>query len=216
MNTSALLIHATATTLLIALSALSLGLVGSYFLCMIFNINQPITHFITFLFIHTMRRTPIILQIFFIYYGLAQIQYIQHTWIWWIIKNPTPAVIVTLGVNSSAYVGYLLINYIKKIPQEYTQSAKNLGLNSIQMIIHIKMPYAFSQLKPFYKNEAITLMKASSLASAIACTELTSAANQIASEDYHMVFWLTVACVIYLILGNILSKLAPRLIDLLT
>lgn len=215
MNTSTLLLHATATTLLITLSALALGLIGSYLLCLIFNIKHPVTCFLTLSFIHTIRRTPIILQIFFIYYGLAQIQYIQHTWIWWIIKNPLPTAIVTLGINSSAYMGYLLIKLIEKTPEAYTQSAKNLGLSPLQVIIHIKLPYAFFQLKPFYKNEAITLMKASSLASVIACTELTSAVNQIASEDYHMVIWLAVSCVIYWIIGNILSRLAPKILNLL-
>lgn len=215
MKPSTLLLHATATTLLITLSALALGLIGSYLLCVFFNIKHPITRFITLSLIHTIRRTPIILQIFFIYYGLAQIQSIQHTWIWWIIKNPLPTAIVTLGVNSSAYMGYLLIKLIEKTPEAYTQSAKNLGLNPFQVMIHTKLPYAFFQLKPFYKNEAITLMKASSLASVIACTELTSAVNQIASEDYHMVLWLTASCIIYWMIGNILSRLAPKIMGFL-
>ncbi|MCH9621544.1 MAG: Arginine transport system permease protein ArtQ [Chlamydiia bacterium] len=130
---------------------------------------------ITIIYTSIVRGTPMIVQIFFIFYALPQIG-IKFPPIW--------AAIIAIGLNSSAYVSQLIRSGLQAIPKGQLESAKLLKIPFFKQLQHIILPQTFKICWPSLGNELIILVKDSSLASIIGVIELTKQGAIIRSNTY--------------------------------
>lgn len=114
-------------------------------------------------YVEILRGTPLLLQIFFIYYGLPALH---------IIVDPLPTAIVALGLNSGAYQAEVIRGGIQSIPKGQMEAARSSGMSYFQAMRHVILPQSFRLIIPSMTNEYVTVIKDSSLAYTISVTEL--------------------------------------------
>lgn len=140
-------------------------------------------------FIWLFRGTPLLLQLFFIYYGLPSLG---------ITFKPLTAAVIGLGLNYSAYLGEIIRGAIQSIDHGQTEAAKALGLTYGQTMRRVVIPQTYKRLMPPVGNEFIALIKDTALVSTIAMVELMRAADQM-FNTYFNVTALILAAIIYLV-----------------
>lgn len=163
------------------------------------------------LYIYVFRGTPILVQIFIIYYGLPQLDWIRDSVFWPVLRDPFGCAIVALSLNVGAYVSEVFRGGVLAVERGLTEAGSALGMNSMHRFVYITAPLAFRICLPVYGNEIISLMKSTALASTITLVDMTGIARTIVAETFapYQVF-LSLAF-IYIILTWILQTGIKRL-----
>jgi len=154
-------------------------------------------------YIWLFRGTPLLLQLFFIYYGLPPLG---------VTLKPFTAAVIGLGLNYSAYLAEIMRGAIESIDKGQMESAKAIGMTYAQAMRRIIIPQTYKRLVPPVGNEFIALIKDTALVSTIAMVELMRAADQIFNATFN-IFILVQAAIIYLILTSIFTLSFKRLED---
>jgi polar amino acid transport system permease protein len=155
------------------------------------------------IYIEIIRGTPLYTQLLIVVFGIPQATGIN-------VDEFTMAVI-TIGLNSSAYVAEIIRGGIQSIDKGQMEASRSMGMSRSQAMIYIIMPQAIKRVIPPLLNEMITLIKESSLVAAISLVELTRTAQLIASRTYKPFPSLVAAALIYLSMTLTLSLVAQRL-----
>lgn len=151
-------------------------------------------------YVEIIRGTPLLTQLLLVVLGLPQVLHVQF--------NPFTAAVITIGINSSAYVGEIIRGGIQAIDKGQMEAARSLGMSRHQAMIYVILPQAFKHVIPPLVNEVVSLIKESSLVSAISIAELTRTAQLIGSRTFNLFPPLLAAALIYLVLTLSLSRLA--------
>lgn len=196
------LLHGLFLTLQLVAAALFIGFVlalGMTLLCLSEKpwLKQPIQAFI-----FCIRGTPLLVQIFLIYYGSGQFPSLQGTLLWELLKEPFACAVIALGINSSAYSTEILLGAIRAIPYGEIEACDAFGLSWWQKLRCIILPRALRIVLPAYSNEVIILVKASSLASTITLLDLMGTTQQLINQTYSTLEFLSLAGVLYLALNG--------------
>ncbi|GHF55649.1 polar amino acid transport system permease protein [Deinococcus metalli] len=154
-------------------------------------------------YIELIRGTPMLVQIFLIFFGLPQL--LQHP------INEFLAGVIAFSINSSAYVAEIVRSGIQSIARGQTEASLSLGFTPTDTLRYIVLPQAFRRVVPPLVNEAISLLKNSSLLSAIAIVELTRAAQLVSSRTFRPFEMFLAISVMYLIMTLSLSFVANRI-----
>lgn len=158
-------------------------------------------------YIFIIRGTPMLVQFYFIYYGLPQIQILHTPWIWSVIASPIGCSIIALTLNTGAYTTVILRGAFLSIPIGEINAAKALGLTRGQIFKKITLPRALTMVLPVYNNEVLMLLKGTALASTITVLELTGTTQLLISETYETIFYWLIAGAIYLTISAIIIGL---------
>ena len=159
-------------------------------------------------YIDFFRGTPLLVQIFMIYFGLPAIfQEIGFN----LTLNRFIAGVVALSLNSAAYIAEVVRGGIESIENGQTEAAKSLGLNPLQTMIYVIFPQAFRRMIPPLGNEFISLLKDTSLVAVIGFEELFRKGQLIVSENYRALEIYAAVAVIYLCLTLISSQFFSQL-----
>jgi polar amino acid transport system permease protein len=154
-------------------------------------------------YIELLRGTPLLVQIFLIFFGIPQLTQQQI--------NEFVAGVIAFSINSSAYVAEILRAGIQSIPKGQREAALSLGFSPTQTLRYVILPQAFTRVIPPLVNEGITLLKNSSLLSAIAVVELTRAGQLISARTFRPFEMYLAVSLIYLVMTLVLSWVARRL-----
>ncbi|MCX7801801.1 MAG: amino acid ABC transporter permease [Meiothermus ruber] len=154
-------------------------------------------------YIELLRGTPLLVQIFLIFFGIPQLTQQQI--------NEFAAGVIAFSINSSAYVAEILRAGIQSIPKGQREAALSLGFSPTQTLRYIILPQAFTRVIPPLVNEGITLLKNSSLLSAIAVVELTRAGQLISARTFKPFEMYLAVSLIYLVMTLALSFVARQL-----
>ncbi|ACJ00085.1 ABC transporter permease [Rhodospirillum centenum] len=157
----------------------------------------------TFLF----RSTPLLVQIFLIYYGLGQFETVRESILWPFLREPYWCAILALTLNTAAYTGEIIRGGIRAVPFGQIEAARAVGMSGRLLFRRIVLPQAFRQALPAYGNEMIQMVQASSLASTITLMELTGAARAIASRTFQPVEVFVIAGALYLAMNYALTRI---------
>lgn len=153
-------------------------------------------------FVAVFRGTPLLVQIFLIYYGLGQFRpWLQSIGIWWLFREPYWCAIVALSLNEAAYGSEILRGAIKAVPRGLVEAATASGMSKLLTLRLIILPLALRQAIPNYSNEIILMVKGTSLASIITLMEVTGIAQDLISQTYRAVEVFVAAGAIYLTLN---------------
>lgn len=150
------------------------------------------------LYVFVFRGTPLLVQIYLIYYGLGQFPAVRESFLWPLLREPYWCAILALALNTGAYTSEILRGAIQSIPQGQVEAARACGMGRLLMFRRIIVPIAIRQALPAYGNEIILMVKASSLASIITLLEITGLARRLIPQTYAVFEIFIVAGLIYL------------------
>ena len=157
-------------------------------------------------YIYIFRGTPILVQIFIIYHGLPQFEFIRSSILWPILREPYGCAIVALSMNTGAYVSEILRGGILGVERGVLEAASALGLSVRQRFIYITSPIAIRLAIPAYSNDIVSLMKATALASTITLLDMMGIARTIVAETFAPYEVFISLAVIYMILTLLIQK----------
>ena len=186
----------------ITLKLLSLSLFFGLFIGLLFAIlrmnKNPIVNKFAYGYSYVFRGTPLLVQIFIIYFGLGQIEYLRSTFLWVILKEPYWCAIIAFALNTGAYTSEILRSAVQTIKPGLIEAGKSLGIPNKVIFYKIQIPIAIKQSLPAYGNEIILMLKGTSLASTVTLMDLTGVAKYIISTTFKPIEVFIVAGGIYL------------------
>ena len=205
------LLGATVITLKLLSVSLVIGLfIGLIFAILRLNKNIFISRF-AYGYSYIFRGTPLLVQIFIIYFGLGQIEYLRSTVLWVILKEPYWCAIIAFALNTGAYTSEILRSAFQTIKPGLIEAGKSLGISNKIIFYKIQIPIAIRQSLPAYGNEIILMMKGTSLASAVTLMDLTGVAKYIISTTFKPVEVFIVAGGIYLFMTFVIHNVIKYL-----
>ena len=198
INSFPKLLSATVITLKLLSASLFFGLfIGLLFAILRMNKN-PIINKFAYGYSYIFRGTPLLVQIFIIYFGLGQIEYLRSTMLWVILKEPYWCAIIAFALNTGAYTSEILRSAFQTIKPGFIEAGKSLGISNKIIFYKIQIPIAIRQSLPAYGNEIILMLKGTSLASTVTLMDLTGVAKYIISTTFKPIEVFVVAGSIYL------------------
>ncbi|MGK2960167.1 MAG: arginine ABC transporter permease ArtM [Candidatus Malihini olakiniferum] len=194
------------TNLTLTLAALITALVISLVLTAILALKTPVLYFLSRIYITLFTGTPLLVQIFLIYYGPGQFPAIQQIlWLWHLLSQPWLCAMIALALNSAAYTTQLFYGAVRAIPSEQWQSCAALGMSPVQTL-RILLPYAFKRALSSYSNEVVLVFKGTSLAYTITLMEVMGYSQLIYGRTYDVAVF-GAAGIIYLVVNWLLTLL---------
>ena len=206
INSFPKLLSAAAITLKLLSVSLIIGLfIGLFFAILRINKNIFISKF-AYGYSYVFRGTPLLVQIFIIYFGLGQIEHLRSTVLWVILKEPYWCAIIAFALNTGAYTSEILRSAFQTIKPGMIEAGKSLGISNKVIFFKIQIPIAIRQSLPAYGNEIILMMKGTSLASTVTIMDLTGVAKYIISTTFKPIEVFIVAGGIYLFMTFIIHN----------
>lgn len=194
-------------TLQLILGSLALGAVVAFGVALLrLSGNRPVER-LAGAYVFVFRGTPLLVQIFLIYYGLGQFEFVRDSVLWPFLREPMWCAILALTLNTGAYTSEVLRGAILSVPQGQVEAARACGMSRALAFRRIVLPVAIRQMLPAYGNEVILMVKASSLASTITLMEVTGIARRMIAQTFAVFELFIVAGAIYLLLNFIASRL---------
>ena len=151
-------------------------------------------------YVFLFRGTPLLVQLFLVYYGLGQFEAVRESIFWIVLKEAYWCAVITFTLHTGAYISEILRGAIQTVPPGEVEAARAVGMNHRQIYTRILLPRAFRIALPAYGNEIILMLKASALASTITLLDITGMARTVYAKNYLPVESFLTAGAFYLIL----------------
>ena len=158
-------------------------------------------------YVFVFRSTPLLVQIFVIYYGLGQFREVRASFLWPMLRDPYWCAVIALTLNTAAYASEIVRGGLASVAPGQIEAARAVGMSRLTLFRRVVGPQALRQALPGYGNELILMVKATSLASIITMMEITGLAAKMISETYRAIEILTVAGAVYLAINFVLTRL---------
>jgi len=215
------------TTLSLLASSLAVGAVLALVFALLLTGPWALARWLVGAYTYVIRGTPLLIQVYLIYYGLGQLEWIQARWDtmwpWTHFKEPFFCALLAFSLNTAGYTAEMLAGAIRETNAGEIEAAQSFGMSRFQVMLRVVLPSAMRRTLPAYSNEVVMMLQSTSLASAVpSLIDITGAASRIYS-DYYLPFeaYLTAAG-IYLVASfcliglfkfsesRLLAYLAPR------
>jgi octopine/nopaline transport system permease protein len=156
------------------------------------------------------RGTPLLVQLFILYYGFGQLEFVRHNPVlWWVVGSSLNCAILTVVLNTVAYTSEIFRGAFQSIPHGLVEAAQACGMSKWITLLRVRFPLALRQALPAYGNEIAIVVKESSLASTITVLEITGYAKRLMSETFAIIEIFVIASLFYLVI-NLLAMLLVR------
>lgn len=194
-------------TLLIVVEALAIGLVLAVILALMRLSGNRIAAGLAAAYVTVFRGTPLLVQIFLIYYGFGQFRsFWEAIGLWGLFRDAMFCAPFALALNTAAYSSEIIRGGILSVGLGQIEAARASGMSRLLLFRRIIVPQAVRQALPAYSNEIILMVKASSLASTITILEVTGIARRIMSTNYAIIEVFVVAGAIYLLINFAVAR----------
>jgi octopine/nopaline transport system permease protein len=205
------LLSAAVITLKLLSASLIIGLFIGFLFAVLRLSKNPFINKFAYGYSYLFRGTPLLVQIFIIYYGFGQIEWLRSTFLWVVLKEPYWCAIIAFALNTGAYTSEILRSAFQTIKPGIIEAGKSLGISSKIILYKIQIPVAIRQSLPAYGNEIILMMKGTSLASTVTLMDITGVAKHIVSTTYKPLEVFLLAGGIYLFMTFIIHNLIKYL-----
>jgi len=195
-----------ATTLELTIMSLLLGGLLALLLTWVLEQKIPVLRQLTEVYLLLFTGTPLLVQIFLIYYGPAQFDWLKHSGLWPWLKQPWFCAVLALGFNTAAYSTRLFKGALDAVPSGEVLACKALGMTAWQTL-SVKLRQALRRAVPGYSNEVILVLKGSSLASTITIMDVMGIAQRLQGQTYDTLGVFGMAGLIYLVFNGALTLL---------
>ena len=201
------LIEGLPLTLNLAFTSVALGAIFAMLLALMRMSGVPALDYVARAYVFVFRGTPLLVQIFLIYYGLGQFRPTLQAWgLWAFFREPYWCAILALTLNTAAYASEIFRGGFQAVPHAQVEAARACGMSGLLLFRRITFPIAVRQALPAYGNEIILMVKATSLASIITMMEVTGLAQKLISQTFRAVEVFIVAGAIYLALNFLVTR----------
>ena len=153
------------------------------------------------------RGTPLLVQLFLVYYGLAQFDAVRDSPLWPWLSDARLCAVLAFGLNTCAYTTEMIAGAIRATPHGEVEAARAFGMPWAMRMRRIVLPSALRRCLPAYSNEVIMMLHGTSLASTVTLLDLTGAAREMNSRFYLPFEAFVTAAVFYLALTFVLVAL---------
>ena len=180
------------TTLSLLFSSLAVGAIMALIFALALTGPYAPLRWVVGAYTYVIRGTPLLIQVYLIYYGLGQLEWIQArwdtVWPWTHFKAPFFCALLAFSLNTAAYTAEMLAGAIRETSAGEVEAAQAYGMSRFKVMLYIVLPSAMRRTLPAYSNEVVMMLHASSLASAVpSMLDVTAAASRIYS-DYYLPF----------------------------
>ena len=197
-------------TLLLTGSSLVIGSTTGFILTVLARANRFFSAAVK-AYVFLVRGTPFLVQIFIIYYGAGQIDFVRSSILWPLFRNAYFCAIFALSINSAAYCSEILRGGLASVSPGLIDAARSLGMSRLATFLLVELPLALRQAVPALGNEAVLLVKGTALASTLTLYELTGVGRQIVSETYQVYSVFIVIGAVYLAINWMVSLVFERI-----
>jgi arginine/ornithine transport system permease protein len=192
--------HGLWTTVWLVAAALALGLCLSVPLAVLRTSRNRFVNWPVWAYTYFFRGTPLLVQLFMIYYGLSQFEVVQNSFMWPLLRQAWFCCLLAFTLNTAAYTTEILRGAIEVTPSGEIEAAKAAGMSPMLMLRRIILPSAFRRALPSYGNEVIFMLHGSAVASVVTLVDLTGAARLVQSRTYAPYEAFITAALFYLVL----------------
>lgn len=172
----------------LTLALLGLSLVMSFVvsipLAILRNSRTKFIRYPIWVYTYVVRGTPLLLQLYLIYFGASQFQAVRDSAAWVVLSDPFYCALLALTLNEIAYTTEIFAGAIRELPHGEIEAAYAYGMKWHTILRRIILPSALRNCLPTYSNEVIILLHSTSLASTVTLMDLTGAANDVYSTYY--------------------------------
>ncbi len=162
-------------------------------------------------YIFVIRGTPLLVQIYLIYFGLGSVKLIRESFLWYALKEPFWCGVIALTINTVAYGAEIFRGGIQSIEKSQVESGLSLGFGKFLLLRKIILPIAIRKVLPSYGNELILMVKATSLVSLTTYMEMTGIARKIMAKTFAPVEAFIAAGILYLFLNFLMVQFVKYL-----
>lgn len=202
------LISGVPLTLNLAFTSVAFGAVVAMVLALMRMSRFAVLNWPAQAYVFVFRGTPLLVQIFLIYYGLGQFRpFLQEWGLWGFFREPYWCAVLALTLNTGAYASEIIRGGLQAVPYNQVEAARACGMSGFLLFRRITFPIAVRQALPAYGSEIILMVKATSLASVITMMEVTGIAAKLISQTYRAIEVFVVAGFIYLIMNFIITRI---------
>tara|TARA_B100000965_G_C19556358_1_gene742392 strand:- start:591 stop:1259 length:669 start_codon:yes stop_codon:yes gene_type:complete len=174
-------------TIELTIFSILIGLIIGFFFALMRISKIKLLSYISYYYSFVFRGTPLFVQIFIIYFGLAQLEFVRESFLWVVLKKPYWCAIIAFALNTGAYTSEIFRSGFEKIDKNLIEAANSLGLNKLKTFLTITLPIGIKRSIPAYGNEMILMLKGTSLASTVTLLDLTGTAKYIISTHFNPV-----------------------------
>jgi octopine/nopaline transport system permease protein len=207
------------TTLELFVLSVPLGALFAVFVLWMRMSANPVLSRIAKTYIFFFRGTPLLIQMFLIFYGLAQFQFFHLPIFWVILANRFWTAVVCLAFCTAAYSAEIFRGGLMAVPAKEIEAGRAIGMSGFKLLRRIIAPSALRQALPAYSTEVVLMLKSTSLAGLLGVKEMTGVAQDVGRRTLHEVATLGLAGIVYLaigfiailLLGWVERKLSPHL-----
>ena len=194
-------------TLMLAASALAIGFVLAVFVALLRLSASRIGQSVAYGYVYVFRSTPLLVQLFLIYYGSGQFRdFFENFGLWVFLREPWFCAILAMTLNTAAYASEIIRGGIQSVPIGNIEAARACGMSGLLLFRRIIFPVAIRQALPAYGNEIILMVKATSLASTITILEITGVAKKIIAATWSPVEVFIIAGAMYLAINFVVTR----------
>ena len=179
-----LYLSGTLVTLKLLVAALAAGLVAAIPLAVMRASPNPWLSRPVWLFTYVFRGTPLLVQLFLIYYGLAQFSWVRESVVWPLFSSAWFCCMLAFAINTCAYTTEIIAGALSATDHGEVEAARAIGMSPLTLYRRILLPSALRRSLPAYGNEVIMMLHGTSLASIVTLLDITGAAREVNSKFY--------------------------------
>lgn len=171
-------------TLQLLVLALVIGLAGALPLAVLRSLPSPWVWRPVWVFTYVIRGTPLLVQLFLLYYGLAQFEAVRDSLLWPWLRSAWFCAVAAFAINTCAYTTEILHGAIKAVPHGEVEAARAYGMSRWTTFRRIVLPSACRRALPAYSNEVVLMLHGTALASVVTLHDLIGVAREVNSIHY--------------------------------
>jgi His/Glu/Gln/Arg/opine family amino acid ABC transporter permease subunit len=179
-----LLLSSTVTTIELLALSLAVGMLLAVPIALARLSHNPLLWMPAYAYIYFFRGSPLLIQLFLIYYGLGQFDWIKTTFLWVILRQGYWCAVIAFALNTAAYTAEILRGAIQAVPHGEVEAGRACGMSGFLLFRRVIVPKAVRLVLPAYSNEVILMLQASALASLVTVVDLMGAASNIVNRSF--------------------------------
>ncbi len=191
-------------TLQLLVLALVLGLAAALPLALLRSLPSAWAWRPVWAFTYLIRGTPLLVQLFLLYYGLAQFEAVREGWLWPWLRSAWFCAVAAFAINTCAYTTEILHGAMRAVPHGEVEAARALGMSRWTTLRRIVLPSALRRSLPAYSNEVVLMLHGTALASVVTLHDLTGVAREVNAIHYLPFEAFITAALCYLVITLVL------------
>jgi octopine/nopaline transport system permease protein len=200
------LVRALPTTLLLFAASVALGTLLALLVVWLRTCEVAVLRHLARGYIFLFRGSPLLIQMFLLYYGLSQFPEVRQSPFWPVLREPLSCAVIALALCTAGYMAEIFRGGLQAVPAQQIEAARAAGMSGGLLARRIIIPIALRSCLPAYSTEIILMMKATSLASLVTVYEVSGVAQRIIAETYRTLEVFLCAALIYLVLNVLIVR----------